>query len=181
MRPALLAQTGTGQTSWSPIDYAEVAFGIGLGLAFSTDSNLTASVDYTFSDTGPEHRHNVSISQATTVATVTDWGHNGKGHQLLTGDSADIQASGIGIDGEYTVTVTNNHTYTFTAGISQTTVSVPDCNAIDLRVYTHPTLQGLTARAAGNFAWPIRAVRLRVSSGTTGYAYLDIIQGHGLS
>jgi hypothetical protein len=185
MRPVYLSNGAAGAGNWAQIDYTEVSFAVGLFLAFSQDSNLTASVQYTSCGMGPDDIHDVTFTQSTTTVTVTDFGPSGKGHGLITGDTSIISQASTSIAGEYAVTVTSDSAYTITVGTSATVTS-GKARAADVRVYNHFTLNGIAStngsgRASGNFAFPIRGIRLNNTTWVAGTSYLDILQGHGLS
>lgn len=95
-----LSQTGTGSTSWYPVNYNQSNFKIGLGVVVS--GTVTYTIQHTFDD--------VYDPSVTPVA------------------------------------------------------------------FDHDTLATLSANADGNYAYPIRAIRVTVSAGT-GTAALTIIQG----
>ena len=71
---------------------------------------------------------------------------------------------GIGVATSGTVTATVQHTFddVFDSSVTPTW-------------FNHPTLVSLTANADGNYAFPIRAIRLDVTAGT-GTATATIIQ-----
>lgn len=185
MKPIYINQSALGPSNWLPIDYIELAFGIGLGLSFNSTANLTASVQHSFDDPNlsGERGHLVLLVQtASTTVTVTDTGPEGKGHNLITNDSVIIAGSNIpGADGEWTVTVTGVNTYTYVSLVNQTASST-SAVACGMRPFNHATLSGITSgvgRTDGNYAWPIRAVRLNNTVWVAGTATLAVIQGHG--
>lgn len=183
MRPITQRLAAIGRSTWVQVDYINAAFGIGLGVSFSSDANMTTQVEYTFDGLGSGDFNNVTIQQSgSTTATVTDLGPDGNGHRLNTGDSVIIQRSNVGIDGLFSITVTDPTHYTYIAPVSQT-VNVP-AQAQGMRVFIHPELSGLTgtppARSEGYLAFPVVAVRLHNTAYTAGAAYLDIVQGDGL-
>ena len=159
--------------AWIPVDSLQTAFGLGLFVTVSLDANgLTYEVDLTGDDPFAVPRP-VTIFQSTTTATITD-----PAHGLLSGDSATLSNTGIGIDGTYTITVTDANTYTVTTVTSQTATGKNGSSVITFRVFTHPTLVGQTTRQTGNVAFPVKAVRLKLSAWSAGSATLAVIS-HG--
>ena len=172
--PVTVVLAAAGVSPWVPLDYIGLAFGIGLGFSVdSAASGISAKVQHTFSDLAP---HPVTFAQAATTVTITD-----PLHDLITGDSAVILGSApyatTGFDGTYPVTVTGVNTYTVTVTPSQSASG--QLQVATLRVFDHPTMTGMTARADGNYAFPVKAVRLNVTAWTAGRAILDLIQGQG--
>lgn len=76
-------------------------------------------------------------------------------------------AIGLGISVSGTVDCKVEHTFDdpFAPGFDPSTATWHD----------HPTLKDITAKADGNYAFPVRGIRLTVSSGA-GTATLDIVQ-----
>lgn len=76
-------------------------------------------------------------------------------------------AIGLGITVTGTVSCKVEHTFDdpYAPGFNPATATYHD----------HPTLAGISAKADGNYAFPVRAIRLTVASGA-GTATLDIIQ-----
>lgn len=166
---------GVGFSKWVPHDIYQTPFNTTLALVFSNGSTVNATVQYTLDDIGPNARRApVSISQTTTVITVTDLGDPNAqfpggaqiaGHNLLIGDYVQLIETGIGIDGDYQVTtVPNATTYTLTSSISQSAVS-PGGLIVAARVFNHAVLAAQTARNSSNYAFPVKASRLIDNSG----------------
>jgi len=65
---------------------------------------------------------------------------------------------------------------TLTADVEHTFDDVFD-TSITPTAFKHSTLVGKTANADGNYAFPIRAVRINVTAHTSGTAALTILQG----
>src|SRR5882724_12401563 len=97
MRPVRVTMNALGVSQWIPIDALESWFGIGIACIPSEDANLTYTVQHTFdfSQTNPNNSTNlITITRAAGRATVTDFGPNGIGHGVTTGDSVIIRGSG---------------------------------------------------------------------------------------
>ena len=196
MRPTQIAMnslptTGLlGASIWVPIDYLQMAFGVGLGVTVSpVGATLNVSVQHTFDELGPQALRQVSLTQTTTVITVTDLGPTaiqgfGQGlgtHGLAGGYYVKIEGSGFAnVDGEYTVaTITSPTVYTLTSAVSQSISSLLFAQVKTARVFAHGSLINLTARANGSYAFPITAVRLFMNSYSNGTAVLTVVQGAG--
>ena len=180
-------------TPWIKHDIYQDPFNVTLSVFFDSVLAGTLAVQFVADDQSQTSERPVQVVQtASTTATITDYGPqnvNGGlanagwpgnfGHGLLTGDIVFLVGTGVGIDSAlqgYPVTVTGVNAYTITTGISQT-VNVGG-RVTSMRVLTHGTLTGLTARAAGNYGFPVWASRLIATAVTTpGKAYLVSTQG----
>jgi hypothetical protein len=181
VRPAYVFLSAAGNTKWILHDTWQTPPAITLAGYVSNGATLTWAVQYTCDDLSLEP-HQVLCSQSgTTTLTITDtgpqyWGTgNPGGHGLLTGDYVSLQNTGYGVDGEYTVTVTSATQYTVTTVASPTFTGY--AQAIVARVFTHATLTGQSARATGNYAFPVTASRLQITAFTSGTAFLEVLQG----
>lgn len=186
MRPIIITANAVGPTQWVPVNYLEVAFGVGLGfIPWSTATGLSATVQHTFDDL--QAFRQVSLSRSTTTATVTDLGPYGLGHGLTTNDSVIIRGAGAPFDtpkapigqGDVgaTVTVTSATQYTYTVANSGPTAGTG--MAVGLRVFPHTSIVTASARVDGSYFEPIRAVRLNVVAISAGAVDLLILQGMG--
>ena len=196
MRPVQIGLNGLptsgllGASPWVPIDYLQMAFGVGLGVTVSpVGATLNVSVQHTFDELGPQALRAATLTQTTTVITVTDTGPtalqgfgNGLGsHGLAVGDYVKIEGSGFAnVDGEYTIaTIVSSTQYTLTSAVSQSISSLLFAQVKTARVFAHTSLVNLTARANGSYGFPISAVRLLMNSYSNGTAVLSILQGAG--
>jgi hypothetical protein len=162
-----------------PMDYRTVPFAVGVMGVPSSNATLTWAVQHTLDDPGPDGAFPVSYSQTTTVITVTDLRQlNGvNGHGLSVGDSVYLAGvPGIPDSTELTVaTVTSQSVYTLTAPLSQSAAG--NAVAHNFRWDTHVSLTGQTGRNDGNYAFPVRAIRLNITAYTAGYIDLMLLQG----
>lgn len=161
-----------------PLDYRTAPFAIGVAGILSSNATLTWGVQHTLDDPGPDGAFPVSYSQVATTITVTDTRmFNGvTGHGLSVADSVYLNGIAGTPDGNYQVaTVTNQTVYTVTSAVSQSVAG--NAVAHNFRWFNHVSLVNLTARQDGNYAFPVRAVRLNVSAYTSGYIDLMILQG----
>jgi len=189
-----VALTGANQFSpWIKHSYLQTPFNVTLATYFDEALAATLEVQYVVDDQSNTSERPVSISQsASTTATITDYGPtdiNGGaanaaniawGHGLNTGDVVFLAGSQAGIDSGtqgYIVTVTGQNTYTVVTPVNQTIANV-QARVTSARVFTHPALTGLTARASSNYAWPVWMSRLYCTAFTTpGKAFLVALQG----
>ena len=172
MRPSNVSLSAAGNSAWVPVDYVQAPFGVAIGCAISSGASLTYAVQHTFDD--PFTSHTVAITQAVTTATVTDTAHG-----LSVGDSVTISNSGsTKLDGVWDVaTIVNANSYTYTTTVTGSDVGGQFTQAIYMRTYTHATLTGQVARADGNYAFPIRACRLRNTTYVSGTSTMTVNQG----
>ncbi|CAM5998769.1 unnamed protein product [Sphagnum balticum] len=198
MRPIKVTVSAAGDSPWIPINYLQVAFGIGLSVVpWSTATGLTYVVQHSFDSLDPLSARPISIARAGTVATVTDLGDAGQGHGLSTGDNIIIKGSGSTyLDTPYAangkgdlgadITVTGNTTYTYAVTNAGPTADNGSAKALSMRVFSHATLNSTSGnpgatglRADGNYAFPPQAIRLRALTLTGGAVDLLVVQGMG--
>jgi hypothetical protein len=163
---------------WIPLDYLQRPFNVGLFVSLSEDaSGITYTVEHS-----PDNPNNIkgntvaSLSRTTTVATLT----MSLAHGLVTGDSVTIYNSGdANLDGTYAVASTPTATsLTYTVANTGATAGSPYTQAVLMRVFPHDFMAGLTARADGNYAFPVMASRLHITAWTAGSATLELTQGY---
>jgi len=172
--PVNVQQSANGASKWIPLDMQQRPFNVALLASLSYNANLTYTVQFT--PDNPFVTQYCSVAISGTTATVT----YATAHNLNAGDSVTILNSGdSGIDGVWQVaSVPSATTLTYTVGATTLTASLPPCQAVNMRVFSHDTMQNLTARADGNFAFPVWAVRVNVSNYVAGSVTLSVIQGH---
>lgn len=161
-----------------PVDYRSVPLAIGVMGILSSGATLTWGVQHTLDDSGPEAAFAVSYVQAATAITVTDLRqYNGvTGHGLSVADSVYLTGIPGTPDANYQVaSVVDATHYTVTSTVSQ--AASGNSLAHNFRWDTHVSLTGQTTRADGNYAFPIRAIRLNVTAYTIGFIDLLILQG----
>lgn len=188
MRPIRITVNAAKNSQWIPIDYIAAWFGVGLGvIPWSTASGLSATVQHTFDDIGlPAISTDiVTISRTTTTATVTDKGPDGLGHGLSTNDNVIIFGTGSTVldspkttvgngDLGWDVTVVDANTYTYTVANSGATAATGTVRR--LRVFPGP-ISAVSARTDGNYAYPVRAIRLKVATLSAGAVDFVVLQG----
>jgi len=199
MRPVRITVTAAGNSQWIPINYIETAFAVGLGVVpWSTATGLTYNVQHSFDDLDQTRvaGNSIQITRVGTTATVFDPGPDGLGHGMSTGDNVIIGGSGPPFDTLRTgvgiqngdlgadITVTSNTAYTYTVANSGPLADSGAAWLRRMRVFPHATLNsgtgnpGLTGlRADGNYAFPVRAIRLKANTLTGGAVDLLILQG----
>jgi len=177
MKP-LYRQAAAGFGPAIPVDYRSVPFAVGVMGILSSNGSLTWGVQHTLDDPGPEGSLPISYSQTTTTITVTDRRvvSGVAGHGLSVADSVFLRGISGTPDGNYQIaSVISQSQYTVTSAVSQTAAGNGSAN--NFRWDTHVSLTGQTTRADGNYAFPVRAIRLNVSAYTAGYIDLIILQG----
>ena len=174
--PVNVTLSAAGSSPWIPLDWQQRPFNVALMASLSYNANLTYNVQFT-----PDNPHLTQYCVVTisgTTATVMF----ATAHGLNVGDSIMILNSGdAAINGTWNVaSVPSATTLTYTVGATTLTTSLPPCQAVLMRVFNHDTMQNLTTRADGNFAFPCWAARLNIGSGnyTAGSVTLSILQGH---
>lgn len=189
MRPVRVSVNAAGTSQWIPVDYLQVAFGIGLGVIPSEDAaTVSYTVQHTF-DSMVSPTRQVSWTRVTTTMTVTDTGPAGLGHGLSTGDSVILKGSGtasldspmaaIGMgDLGWTVASTPS-SITYTVTVTNAGPAAGVAVATNLRVFDHSTLAAASTRQDGYYAFPPTAVRLKLSTLAAGFVDLYLIQGMG--
>lgn len=174
MRPVSVVLGAAGNSPWIPINYLQVPNNIGFAVTLSSGASLTYTVQHTFDDVSIDALRLVSISRTTTTATVTD-----PDHGLSVGDSIMIRDTGSSnLDGTYSVaSVVDANTYTYT--VANTGATAATGKVKSFRVFNHEDVASKTDRQDGNYAFPVRAIRLNISTYASGKATLTILQGMG--
>lgn len=179
-----------GNSPWIIVDWNATAFGVGLFATITSGANLTYKVQHTGDN---NRRRTITISRSGTVATVTD-----VDHRLSVGDAVNIGNSGdANLDSQVLATVgyggtaanqpiaydvasiVDANTYTYTVANTGNTASGMGTYGINYRVFDHPNMTGLVAKSDGNYAFPIRACRLKCTAWVSGKVDLMVIQGPG--
>jgi hypothetical protein len=186
--PVRQTLSANGDTPILNLDYIQMAFGVGIGVYFSEDAaTITWSILTTFDDFGPDNFQPVSLSQTTTVITVTDAGLPARGG-VVVGDVVIIQGSGqANVDGQYAVaTAPTPTTYTLTSAVSQSFTGGPFTKASVFHMFAAPTaLTAQTAKGTGSLAHsttgPVTGALMRMTGRTAGSASVLWVQGAGPS
>jgi len=157
-------------SQWIPTNAAQNPTGIALACSLASGASLTYKVQYT--PDNPQETVPVIISRSTTTATVTL-----PSHGLVAGDSVCVEGAGSPFDGTYAVaSVVDANSFTYTVLDSGST-GTQNARLVKMRVFDHSSITGKTANSDGNFAFPVRAVRLNVTSYTGGSVTLTVNQG----
>lgn len=165
---------GQGPSPWLVVDYLQRPFVEGLFASLSFDNNaITYQVEHT--PDNPNVTVPVSISRATTVATLTRAAHG-----LVVGDSVTVINSGsANLDGVYPVaSVVDANNLTYTVANSGATAGAATAQAALCRVFIDATLTAKTAKAYAANSVPVLASRINVTAWTAGTATLQVVQGH---
>lgn len=176
--PLKVTQGAAGASGWLVLDYLQRPFNVALLASLSFDGNLTYSVQHT-PDNPNSFKGNtvVSLTRTTTVATLT----MSLAHGLSVGDALVIVGGGdANLEGNQTVaSVTSATVLTYTVANTGATVGKVTTQAVLLRVFNHDFLVAQTARADGNYAFPVWATRVIVTAYTAGSVTLEVLQGYG--
>lgn len=168
MRPATVRLSAAGFSSWIPLNRYSSAFGVGLGVVFSSNGNATASVQHTFDDIF--ERTNVNMSRSMTSLSITKTNHG------LSVDSWAMISGGTIWDGQYAVaSITDQNTFVVTVADTGATSGVGYIQTA--RVFNHSVLAGITDDADSNYSAPPRACRLIITTFVAGYVDLNVISG----
>jgi pyruvate/2-oxoacid:ferredoxin oxidoreductase beta subunit len=177
MRESVTA-SALGPSPWLPVSYYQNPFSVSLFASLSPDaSGITYKVQHT-PDNPQAMRQPTSVTRVGTVATVVD-----PNHRLATGDCVMVFNSGdanldtvVGQGAD--VTVIDVNSYSYVVANTGALVAKPTVQIITLRVLDHPLMAG-TTRMDGNYAFPVMAVRVRITAFTAGSVNLRVIQGAG--
>lgn len=177
---------GPGFTPWIVLNYLQNFFDALIYAIPSSDAATNTmqgqfTVDPQDMDVGNHLKddivHDVTITRAAAVATVTDL----LGHGLTTGDGVSIFQAGAPFDGEQpVVTVTGPTTYTYpcaNSGSLATGFNV--AKQIIARVFPLATITGATRVIQTLSPQIATAVRLNVQTLTAGYIDFGVLQGSG--
>ena len=175
----LTASAANGPSKWLDISSMEAArFALAIGVFPAAGATLSAKVQSSLDD--PNVKVSIAWARSGTTVTVTDAAHglsNNDEVAICAANDAALNSSG---GTSYPVTVIDANTYSFTCsgGVAAAsgTATVAKYRPVD-----HDTLTGLTARAVGNYEWPVMAVRLMLSGSPTGPCDLVIVSLAGLS
>lgn len=197
MKPAQVSLAANGVSPLIFTDYLQTPFNMSVGVCCTPAPTLTYQPQVSIDDPSPTAKRPVSLSQTTTVITVTaDKGSigGGGGHGLSIGDVVQLtgtaNASGVNVDGLYPVaSVVSVTSYTLTSPTSQSFSDGGASLAQGYRMFPLYTavVGGTTARtlvsisggstAATVISGPISCIRLSVTSYTGGTATMSVLQG----
>lgn len=171
MQTASVVGTAAGATAWVPVDSTKESIGISLGCTISSGASLTYKVQHTFDN--PWDLVPVGITRSTTTASLTL-----PNHGLVAGDSLIVEGAGAPFDGSYAVaSVTDANIVTYTVANSGLTTANPGAIAAKIRVFDHSSITGKTANSDGNYAFPIAACRINITTYASGRVTLTVRQG----
>lgn len=159
-------------SAWIPIDKIRNPTSISLGCTITEGASATYKVQHTF-DNAMATTDVGSITRVTTTATATV-----PEHGLSVGDSVIVEGAGAPFDGTYAVaSVTNANVFTYTVANSGLTTAQVGARIALLRVFDHASVTGKTTKSDGNYAYPVGAVRLNVTTYASGKVTLAVTQG----
>ena len=178
--------SAAGNSPWMIPKPLPLSTDIGLALTFSSDANLTANVQYTYSDP-MQNVTPVTLTRVGTSLTVND-----PGPKLNVGDSIalsnpnsdpnNIWDGGAAGGTNYDIaSITDQNNYVVTVANAG---SAAGGGAVRrFRIFLHATLHAISgsppARIDGSFDWPIGAFRLNVIGYTAGSVTLSAQTAEG--
>jgi hypothetical protein len=160
-----------------------------MNVKFSSNKNLTATVQYTMDDpnstatdagfSSANLTQNFTMSRATTSLSITKTNHG-----LSVGDWAQSWGNGgAPLNDEWRAIASITDQNTFVVTVANSGLTAPTTNGTGwlqtARVNNHAQLVSLTADASGNFSYPVWGVRLYVPTWVAGYVDLEVMQGLG--
>jgi len=170
MRPKsyTLSTAAAGATPWHMCDYKANPFSVAFQVDIAGNTG-TYTVEHGFCDMT---LRDVSISRATTVATVTQLNHG-----LAVGDSVVVSNAGAPLDGTYAVaSVTSTSVYTYTV-VNSGATSALTAHVLNIRVMPHATVAAQTTSKDGNYAYPVQFIRCRCTVAGAGVYIFHVNQG----
>lgn len=171
MRPTTITMGAAGTSAWTPIDYRQNTFGIGIGCTITSGASLTYKIQHTFDSPYDLVPFTGTRSTTTATATIPD-------HRLSVGDTLLIVGADAPFDGRYLVaSVVNANNVTYTVANSGATVTAPGSTINLTRAFDNAVITGQTGNKDSNYAFPPRAIRLNVTSYASGKVTATIIQG----
>lgn len=172
MRPQTLRLSAAGFSPWLNINRMPAGeFGVALHVELSNGASLTYSVQHTFDPIYTPTKE-WSASRTTTTGTITKANHG-----LSVGDSVEMDAAAPFNQAYAVASVVDANNFTITVADSgATSVPVGWSNLWSARLVETSGMSGLTASADGNYAFPPTACRLVITSYTSGFADLTVIQ-----
>ena len=176
MRTQSVTLGAVGSSAWLPMDYNVVPFNVGIGVTLTPSASLTFTVQHTHDDPFLKSDQTV-ITRVTTTVTVKKIAHGLSIADFVHVEGAN-KATGDVFDGDFAVAaITDADNFTYTVANTGSTSGYADARVTTLRVRPHASLAAATASADGNYAFPIRAIRLNVSVHSSGKASMVINQG----
>lgn len=166
----------TGSSPLVPSNNEQIAPNASVSVTYDSGGSGTYSVSYTIDDLNQENP--VSLSQTTTVVTLTD--NRTTGHGLRVGDEVVVQGSGIpGADGSFVVaTVTSPTVLTYANATSQTAAS-NTAKAAYLKMTQLTAQKTQTTASWANYPFPVSAFRLDCGVAGAGNARMRVTLGMG--
>jgi len=182
MRPTQVTLSAAGNSPLIFTDYEQTPFCLSLAACCTSGATLSYQPQVSIDNPSPEWYRGVTVSQTTTVITITnDYGPPGNGatHGLSVGDI--VQLIGTqGDDGLYPVaSIVSATSYTLTSPTSKSFTGGPGSQATSFRMFPSyvAVVGGTTARTLSSYVVPISCVRLVVSAYTGGSCTLTVLQG----
>ncbi len=174
MRSTLIPLGAAGPGPWFPLDTIQSGFGVGYFCSVEQGASLTYKIQHGFYDQSRDEQQ-VYITRSTTTATLTFL------NAIIApkvGDSLVVTSAGAPFDGVFDVaSVTSSTVVTYTVANSGATASGAGAMALLIRTEDDPIVVSKTASTSGNIAFPVNAIRLNVTTFSSGKVALTVNQG----
>ena len=164
-----VSTAATGVGPWIPVDHRQNPFSVAFDVDIAGNTG-TYTVQHGYTDWVS---YPCSYTRVTTTMTVTQVNHG-----LAAGDSVNIMGSGLAAnDGYFAVaTVSSVDVFTLTLPADAGPAS-GQINIQKIRVMDHATIATQTTSKDGNYAYPINALRLKITVSGAGSYYMTVNQG----
>jgi hypothetical protein len=166
--------TAAGASAWIPLNFEQHSFAASVAIDVLSGT-LEFKVQYGMYDPSRDQEDVKSITRSTTTATMTWFA----ARAAKAADSIVVTGAGAPLDGTYDIaTVTSSTVITYTVANSGAAANLypgPRCQLI--RTFDDPTITGKTATIAGAVPFVADAVRLVITSYTSGGVQMIVNQG----
>jgi len=158
-------------SDWIPMDSYRLPFTASAAVTVTETVSLTYSVQVTYDDLSLKTP--IALSRTTTTVTGTLANHG-----LAVGDSIRIENAGAPMDGVFAIaSVADANTFTYTVANSGATTNTLGATITIMRVFSPTAFASKTAKVDGAISAPVSAVRLAVTTYSSGKATLTVLQG----
>ena len=163
-------------SEWYPMNSKQTPFNVGISVTLTPSASLTYSVQHT-SDNLFERTSQCSFSRTTTAVSVTQIAHG-----LSVGDWVHVEGANTistdVFDGDFAVAaISSADIFTYTVANTGATVGKTGARISTAKVRENANLSAATASGDTNYAFPCRAVRLKITTYSSGTATMTINQG----
>ena len=168
MRPKKQTLSAAGSSNWVPISQYVDGFGISIGVTLSEGANLTYSVQHSFDNTSDRKETTFARIAGTATAVFKE------PHNKSVGDSIVVESSSSVFSGTHEITnVPDPVSVQYSVPILGDTSA--SGTSVLLSVFDNDDLKDQTQNGQGNYLFPPSAIRLTVSSYTSGVVEANYI------